>query len=67
IYECNVNCRCHVDDCRNRLVQRGMTCNIKVLYLGSSRRRVLEGCGKWGVTAVREIPARSFVCTVAGQ
>lgn len=29
IYECNLNCRCHKDECRNRLVQRGMTCSIK--------------------------------------
>ncbi|CAM9493156.1 unnamed protein product, partial [Hapterophycus canaliculatus] len=29
IYECNLNCRCHKDTCRNRLVQRGITCNIK--------------------------------------
>ncbi|CAM9493224.1 unnamed protein product, partial [Hapterophycus canaliculatus] len=38
-----------------------------VVHLTPSRHRVLGGCGKWGVKAVEEIPARSFVCTVAGQ
>eukprot|EP00752_Nemacystus_decipiens_P011073 g9837.t1 len=67
VYECNLNCSCHQDECRNRLVQRGMTCSIKVMYLGIKASSVREGCGKWGVVAVEEIPARSFVCTVAGQ
>lgn len=35
VYECNLNCRCHKDDCRNRLVQRGMTCSIKVGFVFS--------------------------------
>lgn len=33
VYECNLNCRCHKHECRNRLVQRGMTCSIKVAGL----------------------------------
>ena len=37
------------------------------MYLGVKASSVREGCGKWGVVAVEEIPARSFVCTVAGQ
>lgn len=39
----------------------------QVTYLGAKANSVREGCGKWGVVAVEEIPARSFVCTVAGQ
>lgn len=33
IFECNLNCRCHVDHCRNRLVQKGITCSLAVSLL----------------------------------
>lgn len=30
VYECNLNCACHLKSCRNRLVQKGLTCRIEV-------------------------------------
>lgn len=45
VYECNLNCSCHQGECRNRLVQRGMTCSIKVglrvVPLGSASELVV--------------------------
>ena len=30
VFECNLNCACHLKSCRNRLGQRGMTCKLEV-------------------------------------
>eukprot|EP00904_Undaria_pinnatifida_P009797 jgi/Undpi1/5948/HiC_scaffold_2.g01222.m1 len=67
VFECNLNCGCDRTSCRNRLVQKGMTCKLEVAYLGPSRR-LLEGCDKkWGLRAGEDITIGTFVCTIAGQ
>ncbi|KAL0953660.1 hypothetical protein HGRIS_004861 [Hohenbuehelia grisea] len=57
IFECNDLCRCD-DDCRNRVVQNGRKCDIKI---GKTRRK------GWGVFAGCKIPKGTFIGLYSGE
>ena len=63
VFECNLNCSCHQDECRNRLVQRGMTCSIKVGLRVIPRDSVRESEGAVAVFVVCTT-AVSCICRV---
>ncbi|KAF7818470.1 putative inactive histone-lysine N-methyltransferase SUVR2 isoform X1 [Senna tora] len=58
IKECWIKCGC-VKQCGNRVVQRGITCNLQV-FLTS------EGKG-WGLRTLEELPKGAFVCEFVGE
>uniref|UniRef100_A0A804MD41 Histone-lysine N-methyltransferase SUVR4 n=1 Tax=Zea mays TaxID=4577 RepID=A0A804MD41_MAIZE len=58
IKECGSKCGCNAQ-CGNRVVQRGITCNLQVF---STR----EGKG-WGLRTLDELPKGAFVCEYVGE
>uniref|UniRef100_A0ACD6A2F4 Uncharacterized protein n=1 Tax=Avena sativa TaxID=4498 RepID=A0ACD6A2F4_AVESA len=58
IKECWNKCGCNMQ-CGNRVVQRGITSNLKVFFTG-------EGTG-WGLRTLDELPKGSFICEYAGE
>ncbi|KAM0844358.1 hypothetical protein ACQ4PT_057100 [Festuca glaucescens] len=58
IKECWSKCGCNME-CGNRVVQRGITCNLQVFFTG-------EGTG-WGLRTLDELPKGAFVCEYAGE
>eukprot|EP00262_Sarcandra_glabra_P000499 TRINITY_DN10583_c0_g1_i1.p1 TRINITY_DN10583_c0_g1~~TRINITY_DN10583_c0_g1_i1.p1 ORF type:complete len:822 (-),score=156.55 TRINITY_DN10583_c0_g1_i1:322-2787(-) len=58
IKECWSKCGCS-KQCGNRVVQRGITCNLQV-FLTS------EGKG-WGLRTLEELPKGTFVCEYVGE
>ncbi|XP_058101472.1 probable inactive histone-lysine N-methyltransferase SUVR2 isoform X2 [Magnolia sinica] len=58
IKECWSKCGCN-KQCGNRVVQRGITCNLQV-FLTS------EGKG-WGLRTLDELPRGTFVCEYVGE
>jgi len=58
IKECWSKCGCNME-CGNRVVQRGITCNLQVF---STR----EGKG-WGLRTLDELPKGAFVCEYVGE
>ncbi|KAJ6822402.1 putative inactive histone-lysine N-methyltransferase SUVR1 isoform X1 [Iris pallida] len=58
IKECWSKCGCN-KQCGNRVVQRGITCNLQVFFTP-------EGKG-WGVRTLDELPKGSFVCEYVGE
>ncbi|XP_012781276.2 histone-lysine N-methyltransferase SETMAR [Ochotona princeps] len=57
VFECNVLCQCR-DDCRNRVVQRGLQFPLQVFQTD------LKG---WGLRTLEFIPKGRFVCEYAGE
>ncbi|KAM0842120.1 hypothetical protein ACQ4PT_020065 [Festuca glaucescens] len=58
IKECWSKCGCNMQ-CGNRVVQRGITCNLQVFFTG-------KGTG-WGLRTLDELPKGAFVCEYAGE
>ncbi|XP_015692152.1 probable inactive histone-lysine N-methyltransferase SUVR2 isoform X2 [Oryza brachyantha] len=58
IKECWSKCGCNMQ-CGNRVVQRGITCNLQVFFSG-------EGKG-WGLRTLDELPKGAFVCEYVGE
>ncbi|XP_051224492.1 histone-lysine N-methyltransferase SUVR4 [Lolium perenne] len=58
IKECWSKCGCNMQ-CGNRVVQRGITCNLQVFFTG-------KGTG-WGLRTVDKLPKGAFVCEYAGE
>ncbi|GAB4835471.1 hypothetical protein Ancab_000380 [Ancistrocladus abbreviatus] len=58
IKECWSKCGCHMD-CANRVVQRGITCNLQVTWIN-------EGKG-WGLRTLEDLPKGAFVCEYVGE
>ncbi|TVU16735.1 hypothetical protein EJB05_40312 [Eragrostis curvula] len=58
IKECWTKCGCNMQ-CGNRVVQRGMTCNLQIFFTH-------EGKG-WGLRTLDELPKGSFVCEYVGE
>ncbi|XP_077250829.1 putative inactive histone-lysine N-methyltransferase SUVR2 isoform X2 [Tasmannia lanceolata] len=58
IKECWSKCGCN-KQCGNRVVQRGITCNLQVFF-------TQEGKG-WGVRTLEELPRGAFVCEYVGE
>lgn len=57
IFECNLSCLCR-GTCRNRLVQKGLTLKLNVVWTG--------GRG-WGLQTLQAIEKGQFVVEFAGQ
>ncbi|CAL5061338.1 unnamed protein product [Urochloa decumbens] len=58
IKECWSKCGCNMQ-CGNRVVQRGITCNLQVFF-------TREGKG-WGLRTLDELPKGYFVCEYVGE
>ncbi|CAA2998119.1 probable inactive histone-lysine N-methyltransferase SUVR1 isoform X3 [Olea europaea var. sylvestris] len=58
ITECWWRCGCN-KQCGNRVVQRGITCNLQVFM-------TLEGKG-WGLRTLEDLPKGAFVCEYVGE
>ncbi|KAJ4802637.1 SET-domain containing protein lysine methyltransferase family protein [Rhynchospora pubera] len=58
IKECWSKCGCN-KGCGNRVVQRGITCQLQVFMTGNGKG--------WGLRTVDEIPKGTFVCEYAGE
>ncbi|MED6181242.1 hypothetical protein PIB30_017633 [Stylosanthes scabra] len=58
IKECWSKCGCG-KQCGNRIVQRGITCNLQVFFTP-------EGKG-WGLRTLEELPRGAFVCEFVGE
>ncbi|XP_072967599.1 probable inactive histone-lysine N-methyltransferase SUVR2 isoform X2 [Typha angustifolia] len=58
IKECWSKCGCN-KQCGNRVVQRGITCNLQVFFTS-------EGKG-WGLQTLDELPRGAFVCEYVGE
>lgn len=58
IKECWSKCGCNMK-CRNRTIQRGITCNLQVFFTP-------EGKG-WGLRTLDELPRGAFVCEYVGE
>uniref|UniRef100_A0A0D9XB16 SET domain-containing protein n=1 Tax=Leersia perrieri TaxID=77586 RepID=A0A0D9XB16_9ORYZ len=58
IKECWSKCGCNMQ-CGNRVVQRGITCNLQVFF-------TREGKG-WGLRTLDDLPKGSFICEYAGE
>ena len=58
LIECNFNCKCNLQTCPNRVVQRGITNRLEVFWTGARG---------WGVRAAQDIPTGSFVCEYVGE
>ncbi|KAL6662046.1 hypothetical protein ACP70R_001430 [Stipagrostis hirtigluma subsp. patula] len=58
IKECWSKCGCGMQ-CGNRVIQRGVTCNLQVFFTH-------EGKG-WGLRTLEELPKGTFVCEYAGE
>ncbi|XP_059223252.1 probable histone-lysine N-methyltransferase set-23 [Stomoxys calcitrans] len=59
IYECSSNCTCKLEDCSNRLVQRGPRKNLQI-FLSSQYQ-------SYGVITKQDIPQGAFICEYAGE
>lgn len=58
IKECWWKCGCH-KQCGNRVVQRGLSCNVQVFMTP-------EGKG-WGLRTLQDLPKGAFVCEYVGE
>ncbi|KAJ0963677.1 hypothetical protein J5N97_028799 [Dioscorea zingiberensis] len=58
VKECWSKCGCN-KQCGNRVVQRGITCNLQVFYTS-------EGKG-WGLRTLDDLPRGAFVCEYVGE
>ncbi|KAK6940616.1 SET domain [Dillenia turbinata] len=58
IKECWRRCGCN-KQCGNRVVQRGITCNLQVFFTN-------EGKG-WGLRTLQDLPKGSFICEYVGE
>ncbi|KAI4372544.1 hypothetical protein MLD38_010761 [Melastoma candidum] len=58
IKECGRKCGCHMR-CGNRIVQRGITCNLQV-FLTKEKKG-------WGVRSTNDLPKGTFVCEYVGE
>ncbi|CAI8602788.1 unnamed protein product [Vicia faba] len=58
IKECWRKCGCG-KQCGNRLIQRGITCNLQVFFTS-------EGKG-WGLRTLEDLPKGAFVCEFVGE
>nr|TKW36176.1 hypothetical protein SEVIR_2G423700v2 [Setaria viridis] len=58
IRECWSKCGCNMQ-CGNRVVQRGIACNLQVFF-------TQEGKG-WGLRTLDELPKGAFVCEYVGE
>ncbi|XP_077535993.1 histone-lysine N-methyltransferase G9a isoform X5 [Haemaphysalis longicornis] len=57
LFECNQACMCW-NNCRNRVVQKGITCHLQLFRT--------RGKG-WGVRTLQDIPKGAFVCEYIGE
>eukprot|EP00040_Diaphanoeca_grandis_P009441 m.48852 g.48852 ORF g.48852 m.48852 type:complete len:338 (-) comp20872_c0_seq1:335-1348(-) len=59
IYECHDGCDCTVDNCPNRLTQRGINVHVEVFFTSNGRG--------WGLASKQKIPRGSFVLCYNGE
>lgn len=57
LFECSRACLCW-NNCRNRVVQKGMTCHLQLFRTESKG---------WGVRTLQDIPRGTFVCEYVGE
>jgi SET domain-containing protein len=62
IYECNELCRCDVEACLNRVVQKGNQALLQVFRTSSAA----EGKG-WGLQTLSKIPHGGYICEYVGE
>ncbi|KAJ3706387.1 hypothetical protein LUZ61_010092 [Rhynchospora tenuis] len=58
IKECWAKCGCN-RQCGNRVVQRGITCNLQVFKAGEQKG--------WGLRTMEDLPKGKFVCEYVGE
>ncbi|KAF8773102.1 Histone-lysine N-methyltransferase EHMT1 like protein [Argiope bruennichi] len=58
LFECNRACSCWSLNCRNRVLQNGMTCRLQLIRT--------KGKG-WGVRTLKDIPKGTFICEYVGE
>lgn len=58
-YECNSNCDCDVNNCENRIIQKGITKKLKVDYINNTKG--------FGLFTRENISKGEFVCEYVGQ
>ncbi|KAH7669735.1 Histone-lysine N-methyltransferase SUVR4/SUVR1/SUVR2 protein [Dioscorea alata] len=58
VKECWSKCGCN-KQCGNRVVQRGITCNLQVFYASETKG--------WGLRTLDELPKGAFVCEYVGE
>ncbi|KAG8192003.1 hypothetical protein JTE90_001738 [Oedothorax gibbosus] len=58
LFECNRACSCWSLNCRNRVLQNGMTCRLQLVRT--------KGKG-WGVRTLKDIPKGTFICEYVGE
>lgn len=58
IYECNNQCKCHKNQCLNRVVQHPLQLKLQVF------KTVNRG---WGLRCLNDVPKGSFICCYAGN
>ncbi|GBM82171.1 Histone-lysine N-methyltransferase EHMT1 [Araneus ventricosus] len=58
LFECNRACSCWSLNCRNRVLQSGMTCRLQLIRT--------KGKG-WGVRTLKDIPKGTFICEYVGE
>jgi len=58
-YECNENCSCDNTNCKNRVVQKGISKKLKVDFISKSKG--------FGVFCMEQISKDEFVCEYIGQ
>ncbi|KAJ4812188.1 SET-domain containing protein lysine methyltransferase family protein [Rhynchospora pubera] len=58
IKECWAKCGCN-RQCGNRVVQRGITCNLQVFKTGEQKG--------WGLRTMEDLPKGKFVCEYVGE
>nr|XP_010920299.1 probable inactive histone-lysine N-methyltransferase SUVR1 isoform X1 [Elaeis guineensis] len=58
IKECWSKCGCN-KECGNRVVQRGIRCNLQVFFTGQRKG--------WGLRTLDELPRGTFVCEYVGE
>lgn len=58
IKECWRKCGCSMQ-CRNRIVQRGITCKLQVF--------LTHGLKGWGLRTLQDLPKGTFVCEYVGE
>jgi hypothetical protein len=58
-YECNNNCRCNVETCENRLLQKGIKHKLSINFISKTKG--------FGVFANENIKEGAFICEYIGQ
>lgn len=60
LYECNSQCSCALNICKNRLVQRGPRKHLKIIYASNLPNQ-------FALSTDEDIPEGAFICEYAGE